>query len=70
MIRFLHNKRGFIRDYRKKNHLISELLNRTNNSPKESLEEENRRLRKENSKLKMERDILKKVAAFFAKEAH
>ena len=61
---------AWLRDYRKKHHLISELPNRTNNSPKESLEEENRRLRKENSKLKMERDILKKAAAFFAKEAH
>ena len=62
---------AWLRDYRKKHHLISELPNRTtNSSPKESLEEENRRLRKENSKLKMEKDILKKAAAFFAKEAH
>ena len=62
---------AWLRDYRKKHHLISELPNRTtNNSPKESLEEENRRLRKENTKLKMEKDILKKAAAFFAKEAH
>ena len=29
---------------------------------------ENRRLRKENARLLMERDILKKAAAFFAKE--
>jgi len=33
------------------------------------LEEENRRLRKENRRLEMEREILKKAAAFFAKES-
>jgi transposase len=32
-------------------------------------EEENRRLRAENNRLLAERDILKKAAAFFAKEA-
>jgi transposase len=32
-------------------------------------EEENRRLRAENQRLLMERDILKKAAAFFAREA-
>jgi len=34
------------------------------------LEEENRRLRKENKRLQMEREILKKAAAFFAKESN
>jgi transposase len=34
-----------------------------------SLEEENRRLRQENARLAEERDILKKAAAFFAKDA-
>lgn len=37
-------------------------------STKESLEEELRRLRKENRLLKQERDILKKATAYFAKE--
>ncbi len=32
-------------------------------------EEENSRLRKENALLRMERDILKKAAAYFAKES-
>jgi len=32
-----------------------------------SLQEENRHLRKENQRLRMERDILKKATAFFAK---
>lgn len=34
----------------------------------QSLEVENKRLRKENARLKMERDILKKATAYFAKE--
>jgi transposase len=34
-----------------------------------ALQEENRRLRKENKRFEMEREILKKAAAFFAKES-
>ena len=34
----------------------------------ENIEQENLRLRRENRELKMEREILKKAAAFFAKE--
>ena len=34
-----------------------------------SLEEDNRRLRRENARLLEERDILKKATAFFAKDA-
>lgn len=37
-------------------------------SKKESVEDELKRLRKENARLKMERDILKKATAYFAKE--
>jgi len=39
------------------------------NEQGETLEEEVRRLRKENERLRMERAILKKAAAFFAKES-
>ena len=38
------------------------------NEQGETLEEEVRRLRKENERLRMEKTILKKAAAFFAKE--
>ena len=37
--------------------------------PSESLEEEVRRLRRENATLKQEREFAKKAAAFFAKES-
>jgi transposase len=36
---------------------------------RKDLEAENRRLKKENKRLEMEREILKKAAAFFAKES-
>lgn len=39
------------------------------NEQGETLEDEVRRLRKENERLKMEKAILKKAAAFFAKES-
>ena len=44
--------------------------NHKSSSTKESLEEENRRLRKELASVKKDREILKKAAAYFAKEAH
>jgi transposase len=37
--------------------------------PGETLEEENRRLRRENAILRQEREFAKKAAAFFAKES-
>ena len=42
--------------------------NSNKSTAKESLDEENRRLRKEVRLLKQERDILKKATAYFAKE--
>lgn len=38
--------------------------------PRKELEDEVKRLRKENQRLQMEREILKKAAAFFAKESN
>jgi transposase len=38
-------------------------------APVTELEAENQRLRAENARLKMEREILKKAAAYFAKES-
>jgi len=40
-----------------------------NGITRKELEAENRRLKKENKRLEMEREILKKAAAFFAKES-
>lgn len=54
---------GWVSKYRADRGLVSSALN------DQSLEAENKRLRKENARLKMERDILKKATAYFAKEA-
>lgn len=60
----------WLSNYRKKHHLIPDSPNPSkNSSSKESLEEENRRLRKELARVKQEREILKKATAYFAKEA-
>jgi len=53
----------WVKEYKIKNHLES-----PNEVRSESLEEENKRLRKELSILKQEKEILKKAAAYFAKE--
>jgi transposase len=51
----------WIQNYKKSNNLIEV-------SYKPSQEDELKRLRKENARLKMECDILKKATAYFAKE--
>ena len=58
----------WLHDYRKK-HSLSENKGITlKPSSSESLQEENRHLRKELVNLKKEREILKKAASYFAKE--
>lgn len=53
--------RGWIKDHREKTGASSP-------GKPESLEEENRRLKRELAILRQERDLLKKAAAYFAKE--
>ena len=55
---------AWMRAYREKNNIPS-----VSQQSKESLEEENRRLRRELNQVKKEREILKKAAAYFASEA-
>ncbi len=45
------------------------LLKRPPAHPVDDLQAENARLRQENARLKLEREILKKAAAYFAKES-
>lgn len=56
----------WIRMYKKEHNIATE----SSSSPtvKETMEDELKRLRKENKLLKQERDILKKATAYFAKE--
>lgn len=56
---------SWMRAYREKNNILT-----PSEKSKESLEQENRRLRQELAQVKKEREILKKAAAYFAKEAH
>lgn len=53
----------WVREYKKVNNIKS-----SKELKQESLEEENKRLRKELALAKQERDILKKATAYFAKE--
>ena len=60
---------AWVREYKKENNLEIRVRSTNISRPKESLEEENRRLRKELADVKKDREILKKAAAYFAKEA-
>lgn len=59
-----NNVNRWVREYRAKNESVS-----TDGLTREQLEKELKRLRKENKRLEMEREILKKAAAFFANES-
>ena len=59
-----NNVNRWVRQYRDKYESVS-----TDDLTREQLEAELKRLRKENKRLEMEREILKKAAAFFANES-
>jgi transposase len=59
-----NNVNRWVRQYRDKNESAS-----ADGLTREQLETELKRLRKENKRLEMEREILKKAAAFFANES-
>ena len=59
-----NNVNRWAREYRQRNELQS-----SGDLSREEMEAELKRLRKENKRLEMERDILKKAAAFFANES-
>ena len=59
-----NNVNRWVRQYRDKNESTS-----SDGLTREQLEAELKRLRKENKRLEMEREILKKAAAFFANES-
>ena len=63
---------NWIRVYKKANNIPvnsrDNLTNLSSNTAKETVENEVKRLRAETKILKQERDILKKAAAYFAKE--
>ena len=52
----------------KKQQGLTQMINTNLPSPVTSADDELKRLRKENARLKMECDILKKATAYFAKE--
>ena len=59
-----NNVNRWVRQYRDNNESTS-----TDGLTRDQLEAELKRLRKENKRLEMEREILKKAAAFFANES-
>lgn len=59
-----NNVNRWVRQYRQRNDIES-----ADGLCPEEMEAELKRLRKENKRLEMERDILKKAAAFFANES-
>ena len=59
-----NNVNRWVRQYRQRTEIES-----ANGLTREEMEAELKRLRKENKRLEMERDILKKAAAFFANES-
>ena len=59
-----NNINRWVREYRQRNESQS-----PDGLSREEMEAELKRLRKENKRLEMERDILKKAAAFFANES-
>ena len=59
-----NNVNRWVRQYRDNNEKTS-----TDGLTREQMETEIKRLRKENKRLEMEREILKKAAAFFANES-
>jgi transposase len=58
-----NNVNRWVREYRKRHEIES-----ADGLSRDEMEAELKRLRKENKRLEMERDILKKAAAFFANE--
>ena len=59
-----NNVSRWVRHYRQRNEIAS-----PDGLSREQMEAELKRLRKENKRLEMEREILKKAAAFFANES-
>ena len=59
-----NNVNRWVREYRQRNEIHS-----ADGLSRDEIEAELKRLRKENKRLEMERDILKKAAAFFANES-
>ena len=59
-----NNVNRWVREYRQRHEIES-----ADGLSRDEMEAELKRLRKENKRLEMERDILKKAAAFFANES-